>query len=222
MNLHGMLAQKEPFSDVAIPISLLDVAQNVKFKSREPFIAEMLGEPSSDLGQTRFFPAWTCRVVSRLSEVVCKNVSGLLVERTPGHDEDSRAPFLIKGSVTLEPFFVTGLGRAVRLFRHLVSWCLADRGRFFCATIEHVWCVPGCNLHSPKRLARQGRVKLAFLPFALIAEHLLSGGTFLSSVRWRSGPGHASAWRRARKLCPKPAEFWFAAIWPASAVGKTH
>jgi hypothetical protein len=100
MNLHGMLGQKEPFSDVAIPISLLDVAQNVKFKSREPFIAEMLGEPSSDLGQTRFFPAWTCRVVSRLSEVVCKNVSGLLVERTPGHDEDSRAPVLIKGSVT--------------------------------------------------------------------------------------------------------------------------
>jgi hypothetical protein len=28
---------------------------------------------------------------SRLAEVVCKNVSGLLVERTPGHDEDSRA-----------------------------------------------------------------------------------------------------------------------------------
>jgi hypothetical protein len=25
---------------------------------------------------------------SRLAEVVCKNVSGLLVERTPGHDED--------------------------------------------------------------------------------------------------------------------------------------
>jgi hypothetical protein len=37
-----------------------------------------------------------------LSEVVCKNVSGLLVERTPGHDEDSRAPVLIKGSVTLK------------------------------------------------------------------------------------------------------------------------
>jgi hypothetical protein len=39
---------------------------------------------------------------SRLAEVVCKNVFGLLVERTPGHDEDSRAPVLIKGSVTLE------------------------------------------------------------------------------------------------------------------------
>jgi len=32
--------------------------------------------------------------------VVCKNVSGLLVERTPGHDEDSRAPVLIRDSVT--------------------------------------------------------------------------------------------------------------------------
>src|ERR1700736_1218481 len=119
---------------------------------------------------------------SRLSEVVCKNVSGLLVERTPGHDEDSRAPFLIKGTVTIEPFFITGLGRAVRLFRHLVSWCLADRGRFFCATIERrLVC---SRLQSPlaKRLARQGRVKWAFLPFALIAEHLLpllSGGVAL-------------------------------------------
>ena len=31
--------------------------------------------------------------------VVCKNVSGLLVERAPGHDEDSRAPVLIRDSV---------------------------------------------------------------------------------------------------------------------------
>ena len=38
---------------------------------------------------------------SRLAEVVCKNVFGLLVERTPGHDEDSRAPVLIKGTVSL-------------------------------------------------------------------------------------------------------------------------
>jgi hypothetical protein len=37
----------------------------------------------------------------RLSEVVCKNVSGLLVERIPGHDEDSRAPVLTKGPITL-------------------------------------------------------------------------------------------------------------------------
>jgi len=29
--------------------------------------------------------------LSRLAEVVCKNVFGLLVERTAGHDEDSRA-----------------------------------------------------------------------------------------------------------------------------------
>ena len=50
-----MLGQKEPFSDVAIPISLLDVAQNVKFTSREPFIAEMLGQPSRDLGQDPIF-----------------------------------------------------------------------------------------------------------------------------------------------------------------------
>jgi hypothetical protein len=34
--------------------------------------------------------------------VVCKNVFGLLVERTPGHDEDSRAPVLIKGTVSLK------------------------------------------------------------------------------------------------------------------------
>jgi hypothetical protein len=39
---------------------------------------------------------------SRLAEVVCKNVFGLLVERTPGHDEDSRAPVLIKGTVSLK------------------------------------------------------------------------------------------------------------------------
>ena len=55
MNLHGMLGQKEPVSDIAIPIPLLDVAQNVELTIREPFIAEMLGEPSSDLGQDTLF-----------------------------------------------------------------------------------------------------------------------------------------------------------------------
>ena len=39
------------------------------------------------------------RILERLG-VVCKNVSGLLVERAPGHDEDSRAPVLIKASAT--------------------------------------------------------------------------------------------------------------------------
>ena len=104
------------------------------------------------------------RILERLG-VVCKNVSGLLVERVPGHDEDSRAPVLIKGPVTLEPFFITGLGRAVRLFRHLVSWCLADRGRFLCNDRARLVC---SRLQPPlaKRLARQGRVKWAFLPFA--------------------------------------------------------
>jgi uncharacterized protein YsxB (DUF464 family) len=29
------------------------------------------------------------------AEVVCNNVSGLLVEQAPGHDEDSRVPVLI-------------------------------------------------------------------------------------------------------------------------------
>jgi hypothetical protein len=39
------------------------------------------------------------RIFERLG-VVCKNVSGLLVERAPGHDEDSRAPVLIKAPIT--------------------------------------------------------------------------------------------------------------------------
>src|SRR4029077_20850120 len=51
MNLHGMLGQKEPISDVAIPISFLDVGEYVKLPSGELFIAEMLGEPGRDLGQ---------------------------------------------------------------------------------------------------------------------------------------------------------------------------
>ena len=110
--------------------------------------------------------------------MVCKNVSGLLVERTPGHDEDSRAPFLIKGSVTLEPFFITGLGRAVRLFRHLVSWCLADRGRFLCNYRARMLCSRRRrrNLHSPEGAQARAKQNLAFLPFALIAERLLCGG----------------------------------------------
>jgi len=35
-----------------------------------------------------------------------QNVSGLLVERAPGHDEDSRAPVLIKGSVAISDHFL--------------------------------------------------------------------------------------------------------------------
>ena len=56
MNLHGMLGQKEPVSDITVPISLLDVAQNVNLTSRESFIGEMLGQTSSDLGQDTLFP----------------------------------------------------------------------------------------------------------------------------------------------------------------------
>ena len=48
--------------------------------------------------------------ISSLLEVVCKNVFGLLVERAPGHDEDSRAPVLIKGSVTKVTIFYSRLG----------------------------------------------------------------------------------------------------------------
>ncbi len=41
--------------------------------------------------------AWlSSRIFERLG-VVCKNVSGLLLERAPCHDEDPRVPILIKG-----------------------------------------------------------------------------------------------------------------------------
>jgi hypothetical protein len=41
---------------------------------------------------------------------VCKNVSGLLMERTPGRDEDSRALFLNKGVGHLRTIFYNRLG----------------------------------------------------------------------------------------------------------------
>jgi hypothetical protein len=107
---------------------------------------------------------------SRLAEVVCKNVFGLLVERTPGHDEDSRAPVLIKGTVSLKaPFFITGLGRAVRLFRHLVGWCLADRGRCFC-NYRAGGCVPARRLPSP--LARTARSRLGGSRMLILSDTL--------------------------------------------------
>ena len=38
-------------------------------------------------------------------DVVCKNVYGLRVEQAPGHDEDSRAPVLIKASAQRKAIF---------------------------------------------------------------------------------------------------------------------
>ena len=81
------------------------------------------------------------RILERLG-VVCKNVSGLLVERAPGHDEDSRAPVLIRDSATKGPFFNKGLGHAVRLFRHLVVSGLADRGDVSVTTGEYLAVFP--------------------------------------------------------------------------------
>jgi hypothetical protein len=44
------------------------------------------------------------------SEIVCKNVYGLLVEQAPGHDEDSRVPFLIRRSVAQGTTFYIRFG----------------------------------------------------------------------------------------------------------------
>ncbi len=58
MNLHGMLGQKEHVGDIAIPIPLLDVAQNVKlnhsgcfshepspFHATDEWLQQKMGEP---------------------------------------------------------------------------------------------------------------------------------------------------------------------------------
>ena len=41
MKPYGVLGDKEPFCDIAIPISLGDLAESINFTIREAFIAEM-------------------------------------------------------------------------------------------------------------------------------------------------------------------------------------
>jgi hypothetical protein len=155
--------------------------------SRSHAVMASISSPASY--GARMLPRSSCRVPkqcvvrllassrnSRLSEVVCKNVSGLLMERTPGHDEDSRALSQIKGSVTLEPFFIRGLGPAVRLFRHLVL-VLGRPSVLLCNDRARLVC---CRHRSPlaKRLARHKDGEVGFL-----ALRFNSGASF---VEWCS------------------------------------
>jgi hypothetical protein len=70
MNLHGMLGQKEPVADIAIPISFLDVRQNVELAIRELFIAEMLDQTSSDLGQDTLFSV----TIYLTNQTICRKI----------------------------------------------------------------------------------------------------------------------------------------------------
>ena len=72
-------------------------------------VKQNLGEAGSSLQKCMVRRVASSRILERRG-VVCKNVSGLLAERVPGHDEDSRAPVLIKASATKGAVFSSRLG----------------------------------------------------------------------------------------------------------------
>jgi hypothetical protein len=51
MNLHGFFGDEKSLCEVAIPISLCDVAQNINFASCEQIIAQVFSKLSRDLRQ---------------------------------------------------------------------------------------------------------------------------------------------------------------------------
>jgi hypothetical protein len=55
-------------------------------------------------------PPLPVKRIFEVLDVVCKNVYGLLVEQAPGHDEDARAPVLIKALAQRKTIFYIRLG----------------------------------------------------------------------------------------------------------------
>jgi hypothetical protein len=61
VGLDGVLGDKQPLCDIAIPISLSNLAQNVELAVRERFVAEMLGEVGRDFGKDDLYQAMALR-----------------------------------------------------------------------------------------------------------------------------------------------------------------